>query len=74
MRRTSLFYDVTMADHTFTFKIDLEQGRANYGPPTLIETSMYLIYYDRDSRTCHIKKPKTIEAIIERTYTILSLN
>ena len=39
------------------------------GPPTLIETFMHLIEYDRGGRTCRTKELKMIEAIIERGAT-----
>ena len=39
------------------------------GPPTLLETSMYLIQYDRGGCTCRTIEPKTIEVIIERDAT-----
>ena len=39
------------------------------GPLTLIETSMYLIEYDRGGRTCRTIELKMIEAIIERGAT-----
>ena len=50
--------------------ITVEQGEraAACGPPTLVETSIHLIYNDRGGHTC-IKKQKTLEAIIERAAT-----
>ena len=39
------------------------------GPPTLAETFIYLILYDRGAHTYRTKEPKTLEAVIERAAT-----
>ena len=54
----------------------LAQEWANYGLPTLVETSIHLLWYGRGDHTNYTKEPKTIEAIIEKAtaQSILNLN
>ena len=43
--------------------------RILWDPLTLVETFLYLMYYDKGDRTCLTKETKTIEAINEGAAT-----